>query len=272
VTVYRATAKEAIAWKDQSVFSGRYSHFLLRHGEKAWDVYGEDGKIDSYCSEVVSSHIRENTSEVDVNADTLLAEAIEVTMETQLQVICRAESHAGARAVDHANFTRVVRALVIDASDKDLRHIYLVDSRAYDCRTVSVCANLRRMSLEAQNAYLDMHAMLKNSVPLDPQHHLDVLASRLSRSRDAYVGEVIRACCIQKGGQELATSVEVRWHLADMHQRHAFCTRLTHLLSHAIVYEGTKPETFVEEAVMVKSLEILDILSDVLNEGLPPVE
>ncbi|MEJ6573232.1 MAG: hypothetical protein QNL01_09555 [Akkermansiaceae bacterium] len=267
VTVYRNSAKEAIAWKDQEVVNDRYSYFLLRHGDRAWDVYGSDGKIDSYCTDVVGSHVQEYFGEETVDMEAILEEAKASTFEHRVKIISHVENIASVPATLHANFAQVMRRLVLDAPPSDLHHIYLVDSRQYKCRVVSVCANLARMSLTSQNAYLDVHLQLKSNLPIQADHHLDTLASRLLEFRSEYVAKVIEVCCAQKQDPELEASFKLRWHLVAKEHRHAFCHRLTRLMADAIEFNGVKPETFAEPALMVRSLEILDLIRGFLPTG-----
>jgi len=122
--------------------------------------------------------------------------------------------------------------------------------------------NVSRVSPALQDAYLDMRRTLDNGFPLETDHFLNTLATRLAISRTSYTTSLVNACCDRKGDSE---SLRVRWHLANDVVRHAFCKSLVAILKDAIVFKKGEPEEFEESAVLVRSLEIIDVLRSALD-------
>jgi predicted nucleic acid-binding protein len=189
VTVYRQNVEDVLAWKVKESARGVFSKFLLRHAADAWDVYEEDGKLECLCSDVVGRKIPESQVGTLANCELLEAEAVSVVGSHAARIV-HAESHAYASVVDHSNYGWVLRNMIRDASEKDLRHIYVVESHTYDRRVAGVYADVTGLSAKAQNQFLDAYHALTTRTPLDKEDYVRLFMGRTAALRVDYLSDV----------------------------------------------------------------------------------
>lgn len=189
VTVYRRNVGEVVDWKDAIAAKGLFSRFLLRHAVDAWDVYDASGKLESLCDNVVGQRVGELPTVVFVDRDILAAEAARA-LGAGVSCLTACAGHAGAPAADHSNFGTMLRMLITDGDDADLRHLSVVESHTWRCRVGGVFANVSALSPTAQNMFLDSFGSITNSKPLDAGDHRRMLVNRLASLRVDHLCDV----------------------------------------------------------------------------------
>jgi hypothetical protein len=189
VTIYRQNVEEALAWKDKEVGRNIFCKFLLRHAADAWDVYGDDGKLECLCSDVVGRKMSDLQVGALATSGLLETEAVSAVGSRVARVV-HAESHASASVVDHSNYGWVLRNMIRDAAEKDLRHTYVVESHAYDHRVAGVYTDVANLSAKAQDQFLDSYRALATRTPLDQEDYLKLFMGRTAALRVNYLSDV----------------------------------------------------------------------------------
>jgi hypothetical protein len=169
-----------------------YDAFLLSGTESHWDVFDRAGKwIEARTSITPDSGTMMESFEpvfVDYPAYVQSAQAV---LGDSVRCITWAEHHTHASSVGHSNTVVVARLMIMDASDKDLEHVYLVDSIASGCRVQGWFMDTSNVSEELMDRYLDRHKWLSNGWPLANDHHLQVLAFRMATMRPKQVLDML---------------------------------------------------------------------------------
>lgn len=181
VTTYHLDHGSALKKKDSLSRRSGYKWFLIRGALDAWDVYDGSGKLDSLCSDVVYDQVTEVEGHLKVDR-VAFEDAAKDALGNGYSCLVGVECHSNSSSADHSNFVVLMRTMLMGASEKDLAHIAVVESRNYDCRVVGLFADVSKLSMDQANHYLDRYQWLKNSWPLNNSHHLQILAFRWAQS------------------------------------------------------------------------------------------
>ena len=250
VTIYRRDASDAVAWKSLMVKrEGGYSRFLLRHAVDAWEVYGADGLLECKCDNVTGTAEDELRKVVAVDREEVELEAGAV-LGPGLTCISCVEGHAGASSAEHSNFCVLNRKMLVEATTEDLKHVFLVESRAWPCRVMSLMVAMDRVSTEFQNKFLDRHYWWSRGWPLDNSHHQTILASRLADVRRDYLGSVFVDALVESGTvgtSEAALSAKVGIALVPPDVRRTLAHKLIELSYKHLQYHGRGAEEKFDE-------------------------
>ena len=253
------SAAAAEKWMKHLAGVGNYESFLLRHGPAAWDVYGSNGEYLEKSKDVVDRHVEECEAVIAVDRDVLVREARDIHLNEDLSLIGCAENHAGASAADHSNFVLLCRRMIIDAKPHDMQHIYLVESRLFDCRVVGIYADVTRLSPDMQDIYLDRLKWLVKSWPLVATHHVDMLADRIAKSRSNYMLQVIEDAGWAAGIQrEIVQAIKSKWISSSPGSKYRFAQHVVHTLQEGILYTPHAAETFDQAVVERCSGKVLE--------------
>lgn len=248
VTAYRVLAGDAEKWKDVMAARGEAACYLLQRSEDSWIVYGRDGTTIGESKDVVTQHVTEAPTVVSVDRDLFLQDVREFMFNDDLSLLACSEGHVGASAADHSNFAVLCRRMILEANEKDIQHVFVVESRRWPCRVAGVVADLSRMSGEMTDIYIDRRQWLQKSWPLVDTHHFDVLADRLARIRHKYVMEVIESCGdAARFTRELITGVQASWMVAGPGAKYRCVRQVVELLRDGIQFKPREAEVFSEE-------------------------
>lgn len=156
VTVYRAHADMAEDWLGRMISFSQHNHHAMNYGPDKWDVYDMRGELVAPANKICKDRISAVADYPDINRDQLIDDAM-MTLKLPgklVEVATAAQSHKEtiARAV---NIMIALRRFLLDASEEDLQHFYLVDSRRYPGRVTSLLADVQFLSPSAQDKYLD---------------------------------------------------------------------------------------------------------------------
>lgn len=267
VTIYRRDVKDALSWKGTMIKRGGYDKFLLRHAVDAWEVYDSDGKLVCKSSDVTGAGASEPRRKLEVNRELVEIEAM-AAVGPGLTCLSCVEGHAGASAAEHSNFCVFGRKLLMDAKPEDLTHVFIVESKAWPCRVMSMFADMSRVSEEFQNKFLDRHHWWSKGWALDNEHHKALLATRLSDGRRDYLNHVFVEALLESGAAvtgDDALDAKVSIALASVDTRRTMASRLIHLLYADVVYGGrTEAEAFSEAALKKHAAAIAQTFRETL--------
>jgi len=249
ITIYRKSADDAISWKDAQVGTGRFSRYLLRADLDTWDVFDAAGRLESHCGDAVYGQALEVNKVVIVNREQLEA-SVAYSLGRHVTCLVRAECHAGASSVEHSNFAVLCRLMIAEASAKDLKHMYIVESRDSGCRVTGIYMRMHRLSTEMSDKYLDRYKWLSQGWPLSNPHHAGVLAARLSIVQCEHLtGLVSEALKRANFKPDISTSASLAIMSAPQDARHRLAEKVVEALYPGLVIaQPGALETFSEEA------------------------
>lgn len=268
VTVYRHDVREALAWKGSMAKRGGFDKFLLRHAVDAWEVYGADGSLECKCDTVTGESEAEPRKTIPIDRELVEIEAGAVLGPGLTCVSC-VEGHAGASAAEHSNFCSISRKLLMEATPADMKHVFLVESKAWPCRVMSLMVAMDRVSQEFQDKFLDRHRWWSRGWPLDNSHHQALLATRLADVRRDYLGQVFVDAMLDSGTvdtADAALSVKVSVALATPDVRRTMACRLIPLLYTQMVYSGRgAAEVFSSDSLRDNAAAIAQVLTETIG-------
>jgi hypothetical protein len=248
--VYRDSIKRAEKWKDIMVGRGESAHHFLRRDETSWSIYDRTGELLGESQNITNRHIEEVTDTVQVDRSILEADVREFMLNEDLTLIACAENHAGASAADHSNFSVICRRMLMEADAQDLRHVFIVEGRKWPCRVVGVVADLTRLSGKMTDVFVDRVRWLRNSWPLVAEHHADVFAERLAKTRSSYVLELLEDCGKSAGvSSDIVLGIKSMWSLAGPGLRYRCAQQIVSTLREGITLAPQTPETFTSDIV-----------------------
>lgn len=191
VTQYHRKPEPAVRWKKGMVKKKLFDAFALCSSDSRWDVYDRKGKSLGTRTNIAPAGLfREVTTPVQVNLDDYVRSARDILGESAC-CLTWAEHHSHASSVGHSNMVVVARQMIIDASDDDLEHIYLVDSIASGCRVQGWFMDSAKVSPKLMDQYLDRFKWLSNGWPLANDHHIQVMAYRMATMRPLQLLEIM---------------------------------------------------------------------------------
>ena len=259
-------AAGAEKWMKTLVNMGGYETYLLRHGPHAWDVYDGDGKFVGKSKNVVGRHVEECLHVVDVDREHLIQEAKSALYNDDVTLIACAESHAGASAADHSNFVLISRRMIIEAKPADMQHMFLVESRRYPCRVVGIYADVARLSEEMQDTFLDRWKWLQNSWPLVNQHHRDMLADRIAKSRSDFMAQLLADCGHAAGfSGDTVLGAQSRWTMSPPGAKYRFAQHVVSALAEGLIVQPGKAETFNHETIEKNAKKVMESYRTILR-------
>lgn len=261
VTVYRQNVEDALAWKDRQVGRAIFCKFLLRHAADAWDVYESDGKLECLCSDVVGRKMPDSQMGTLASCELLETEAASV-VGGHITRIVHAEAHASASVVNHSNYGWVLRNMIRDAAEKDLQHMYVVESHVYGRRVAGVYADVPNLSATAQDQFLDAYRALITRTPLDKEDYVKLFIGRTAALRVDYLSDVCaRAGEISGLDKEEILSIRLSVGCRGVEFRHKLIGKLLNLTGARIFasIDGAA-EKLDEEALKGAASEVLDAL------------
>lgn len=245
---------------------GESSCFLLRRDEKSWSVYDDAGKRICETSKVTTQYVAELTEEVKVDRKALEQDAREFLLNDDLSLIACAEGHSGAAAADHSNFSVLCLRMIIEASQEDLKHVFVVDSRRWSCRTVGLVADLQRVSDRMTDVYLERFRWLNYSFPLVDDHFITTFSARLARVRTKYFKDLIGNCAaVGKLNPELVPGLQYRWMSASPDDREEFARHVTKTMREGIVGRPSMAEVFSQDVVERHGSEVIRALQKMMR-------
>lgn len=259
ITIYRDTAKEAVAWKDAQAKTGKYRKFLLRHAVAAWDVYDGSGKLEHLCDNVVNEQQREVNKEFKVDRQAFIQKA-KAQIGSEYTCVVVLEAQQNACAADHSNFVVMSQIMMLQGSSEDKKHICVVESQDWGCRVIGLFMNVAKLSETAIDKFLDRYAWLVKSWPLAGDHHLEVLSSRLSTIRRDYLLDVVGS--VMRSEEE---SIAAKFNMlsASDEKLKVLAQKVVDTLSYALEISAPgAPEMFDEDCVREKRDEILSVYSE----------
>lgn len=244
VAVYRQTAKDAEQWmREERHYPD--STFFLRNAEQDVDLYDYRGKIVKKFPAPAFAAVAESEDYLLTDKTWMLQEARTATGNPQLALLVSAEDHAGASAADHSNFVIVCRRMIIEAKTPDLQHVYIVESQRWPCRVTGIYADISALSPALQDVYLERFRWLSNSWPLNPRHHIHMLADRLVRVRSRYVTNLLLDCGHAANmSHEMILTLQSKWMHASPGSKYRFAQHLVETLREGLLFEINQAEVF----------------------------
>lgn len=201
ITRYHRQADGAMAWKKRAAKLGVYRNFLLRSAENRWHVYNAEGAPVDKVSSVTgpAGVINECVQHVSVDVDRFVAGAQSV-LGVGYRCLTWAAHHSFGSSAGHSNLAVLTRHMITEASDNDMRHIFLVDSVADGCRVAGWFADVGKLSPAIGDLYLDRFKWLEAGWPLANDHHLQVLAWRIATLRPLDLVHLLHSAAEALGG------------------------------------------------------------------------
>lgn len=179
VTVYRADPAAAENWLGRMISLGQHKHHLMNYAPDKWDVYDRRGELVGPAYKVCKAKITCTKSYPTINHERLVADAM-MTLKLPgrlTPIVSVADSHKEPIAA-RANALLVMRRLILDASEQDLNHFYLVDSRRHRCRLTTIFADIQKLSNKIQDIYLDQSKFIQNGECI-PDKSLDLVVTSM---------------------------------------------------------------------------------------------
>ena len=229
---------------------GEASSHLLRRDETSWAVYDHTGGFVGESQSVTGRHVEEMHTTVAVDRSLLEADAREFLLNEDLTLIACAEGHAGASAADHSNLSVICRRMIMEADATDLRHMFVVDGRRWPCRVMGVMADMSRLSGKMTDIFVERVKWLRNSWPLVAEHHDDVFAERLAKTRSAYVLKLLDDCGEAAGtSADIMLGVKSMWSLSGPGLRYRCAQQIVLTLQEGIAFSPGEAEMFTDGIV-----------------------
>jgi hypothetical protein len=189
VTVYRMVLRDIVEWKNAAATRGVFCRFLLRHAPDAWDVYNAAGKLEHLCSDVVGRRMPDQQTGALADTALLKSEAA-IAVGGGATCVAQAEAHACASVADHSNYGHVLRSMIRDASEEDLPHMYVVESKSCQHRVSGVYADVAKLSRRAQDQFLDSYQSLRAREPIDTEDYARLFVGRTAALRVDYLSDI----------------------------------------------------------------------------------
>lgn len=253
ITIYRDTAKEAVAWKDAQAKTGKYRKFLLRHAVSAWDVYDGSGKLEYLCNDVVDEYRNENTKEFKIDRQAFIDKA-RAHIGNDYTCVVVLEAQQNACAADHSNFVIMSQIMLLQGLAEDKKHICVVESQDWGCRVIGLFMDVAKLSEAAIDKFLDRYCHLSKSWPLSGSHHLEVLSSRLSTIRRDYLVDVVGSVMPD---EEASIAAKFNMLSASDDKLKVLAQKVVSTLSYALEISAPgAPEVFDEDCVIEKRREL----------------
>jgi hypothetical protein len=80
--------------------------------------------------------------------------------------------------------------MIRDASEEDLSHMYVVESKSYQHRVSGVYADVVKLSRGAQDQFLDSYKSLLTRAPLDTDDYVKLFVGRTAALRVDYLSDI----------------------------------------------------------------------------------
>jgi hypothetical protein len=260
-------SQEAALRKKQALANNRtHSRYLLRGAQNAWDVYDDTGKLECLCSEVAIDQAQEVDAVVRVSREQFEA-AADAAIGADAHCLVCVECHRGGSSADHSNFVVMMRAMIMDANEKDLEHFYVVESHDYDCRVIGLFAKMSSLSPAAADFYLDRYEWLSKSWPLSNPHHLLVVAQRIAQVNVQGLCEVVdQALQYQQADENARCHAKFVIAMSPFETRRKLAEEMLEILgTEGLEFNGLgAPETFDEVQIAKKSSELVTAFRDTL--------
>ena len=193
ITQYHRTPEPALRWMKSMAHRNLYDAYILSSLEEArWNVYNRHGKPADKRTTILPQEglLLETTTPVLVDYDGYVASA-KAILGQDITCITWAEHQSHASSVGHSNMVVLARDMITVAADKDMEHIYLVDSVASGCRVEGWFMDASKVSDHFMNEYLDRYQMLSKGWPLCKAHHLHVMSHRIATLRPLQLLETL---------------------------------------------------------------------------------
>lgn len=192
ITQYHRRPEPAVRWMNGMAKKKLFDNFLLSSSYARWDVYDCHGKaIGTRTSIVPESGAFMEVSPVQVDLDEYVNSAKEI-IGKDLVCIARAEHHAHASTIRYSNLAVVARDMIVNACDKDLEHIYMVDSVASGCKVLGWFMNAKLVSANLMDQYLDRYEALSNDWPLPNDKFGELMYYRMYTLRPLHILEILK--------------------------------------------------------------------------------
>lgn len=266
ISLYRMSAWHAEVWMNRFVIYDQFSHFLMRHGEKDWAVYNEDGVLVGKTEDPAPQKLHESIMPVEVDRAEIQAEAQDLLEDDNLALLSCSEEHAGSSAAELSNFSEFSQRFISSAQPDDLEKVFLVDSKRHPCRVLGLYANIAHLSEEMQDVFLERHKWLSKGLPMSRENHLDMLAERLMGARSTYTQELLCQCGRAAGLPEAQVEgIKTKWALANTASKYRFCQNLVRTLSEGLRYEVGQPEIIDLDYARRNSEQVIDAYRTLLR-------
>ena len=231
-----------------------------------WTCFDSRRFITGSYEQIVTQPIPEWREEIQVSREEFTAQARESLDIDLLLLLACSEFHPGASAADHSNLSLMLHRMITEASDGDLQHVFLVESKKWTCRVTGFFATIEELTPEHQDRYLDRRKSLENSWPLEHEHHLESLSHRLALSRGSYMEEVIAECGKASGkSREIILGMLCKWALATPKAKERFARHVVDCLKDGILFEHGKPEVFDGSYTEKRGADVVKDLSEMLR-------
>jgi hypothetical protein len=152
--------------------------------------------------------------------------------------------------------------MIRDASEKDLQHMYVVESHAYDRRVAGVYADVASLSTAAQDQFLDSYRSLATRAPLDKEDYVKLFTGRTAALRADYLSDVCARAGEMRGmDEEEILSIRLSVGVRGVEFRRELVDKLLHLTGGRISASvGGAAEELDEVALNGVTAEVMDAL------------
>lgn len=250
VTQYHRTPEPAVEWMKHLAKKKLFDAYALYSLEDKYDIYTKNGKaVGTQFSITFKGLFSEGYFTEEVDYDAYVASAKEI-LGPEVTCITWAERRVYASSVGHSNMAVVERQMITGASDKDLEHIYYVDSIASGCRVEGWFTDLSKVSETLVNQYLDRYKLLSKGWPLDKADHLQKLAYHMITLRPEQILEILRFVNQRVKLGEIMSRVSRRIWRGGLEKRIMFASKMFEGMEAAVVVGSPQePESFDYDVV-----------------------
>lgn len=250
VTQYHRTPEPAVEWMKDMAKKNLFDAYALYSLDNQYDIYTKNGKaVGRQYSITFKGLFMEGYLMEGVDYDAYVASAKEI-LGPEVTCITWAERRVDASSVGHSNMAVVARQMITGAFDKDLEHIYYVDSIASGCCVEGWFMDVSKVSERLRNQYLDRYKWLSKGWPLDKAHHLQKLAFHMITLRPGQILEILRFVNERVKLGEFMSRVRRRIVSGGLDKRIMFASKMFKGMEAAVVVGSPQePESFDYDVV-----------------------
>jgi hypothetical protein len=256
ITRYHRQPEPALKWMKAMSKKKLYDGFVMGFFECPWEVFNSNGKKIGTRTSITPDSGAMRESLVPVVLDyPAFDQSAQAVLGDSVRCITFAQHHAYASSVGHSNMVAIALLMVMGASNKDLEHVYSVDSIASGCRVQGWFMDTSAVSEPLMDKYLDLYKWLSKCWPIDSDHHLKVLSYRMATLWPKKVLGLLVAVHEHLG--EDISLVAKRVHDAPVENLIMFTTKMLEGLESAMVITGPQNiELFDFDALVMHAKRI----------------
>lgn len=250
IAQYHRTPEAAVEWMAHLADKKLFDAYALRLLGYDHDIYTNNGKAAGRQFSITFNGLYwEGYDTEEVDYDAYVASAKEI-LGPEVTCITRADHRLNASSVSHSNMAVVARQMITGAFDKDLEHIYHVDSIASGCRVEGWFMDVSKVSERLRNQYLDRYKWLSKGWPLDKAHHMQKLAYHMITLQPDQILEILKFVNQRVKLGEYMSRVSRRIWRGGLEKRIMFASKMFEGMEAAVVVGSPQePESFDYDVV-----------------------